>query len=222
MHPHPEQKDMTVAEALEVERPALQPMLAPFDGFHETQHAVTGTCLISFDRNRYSVAARAVRCAVQVRAYADRIVVRLGDEVVAEHPRYFGRDRTVYDPWHYLPVLARKPGALRNGAPFQGWDLPSALARLRRKLGSGDEADRRFVRVLAAVSSDGLEAVEAAIREALDAGAASDEVILNILSRRREPPPARPLDVVVDLKLKHPPLADCARYDTARGLNAAA
>src|SRR5665647_36420 len=204
MRPHPEQKDMTVAQALEVERPALQPMLAPFDGFHETQHAVTGTCLISFDRNRYSVAARAVRCAVQVRAYADRIVVRLGDEVIAEHPRFFGRDRTIYDPWHYLPVLVRKPGALRNGAPFQGWELPPALARLRRKLGGGDEADRRFVRVLAAVSSDGPEAVEAAIREALDAGAASDEVILNILSRHREPPPVRPLDVVVDLKLNHP------------------
>ena len=222
MRPHPEQKDMTVAQALEMERPALQPMLAPFDGFHETQHAVTGTCLISFDRNRYSVAARAVRCAVQVRAYADRIVVRLGDEVIAEHPRCFGRDRTIYDPWHYLPVLARKPGALRNGAPFQGWDLPPALARLRRKLGSGDEADRRFVRVLAAVSSDGLEAVEAASREALDASAASDEVILNILSRRREPPPVRPLDVVVDLKLNHPPIADCARYDTVRGFDAAA
>ena len=222
MRPHPEQKDMTVAQALVLERPALQPMLAPFDGFHETQHAVTGTCLISFDRNRYSVAARAVRRAVQVRAYADRIVVRLSDEVIAEHPRCFGRDRTIYDPWHYLPVLARKPGALRNGAPFQGWELPPALARLRRKLGSGDEADRRFVRVLAAISSDGLEAVEAASREALDAGAASDEVILNILSRRREPPPVRPLDVVVDLKLNHPPLADCARYDTVRGLDAAA
>lgn len=52
MHAHPEQKDMTVAQALEAERPALQPMLAPFDGFHETSHAVTGTCLISFDRNR--------------------------------------------------------------------------------------------------------------------------------------------------------------------------
>lgn len=48
---------MTVAEALAAERPALQPMLAPFDGFHETEHAVTGTCLISFDRNRYSVMA---------------------------------------------------------------------------------------------------------------------------------------------------------------------
>jgi transposase len=222
MQPHPEQRDMTVAEALAAERPALQPMLAPFDGFHETEHAVTGTCLISFDRNRYSVMSMATRRPVQVRAYADRIVVRYGDTVIAEHARHFGRDRTIYDPWHYLPVLAKKPGALRNGAPFQGWELPPALTRLRRKLGTGDEADRRFVRVLAAVSSDGLEAVEFAINEALDAGAASDEVILNILSRRREPPPVRSLDVVVDLKLKHPPIADCARYDTVRGLDAAA
>jgi hypothetical protein len=58
--------------------------------------------------------------------------------------------------------------------------------------------------------------------EALDAGAASDEVILNILSRRREPPPDQPLSVVVDLKLNHPPIADCARYDTPRGFDAAA
>ncbi|KPF50464.1 transposase [Novosphingobium sp. AAP1] len=217
MHPHPEQKDMTVAQVLEAERPALQPMLAPFDGFHETTHAVTGTCLISFDRNRYSVMAKAARCAVQVRAYADRIVVRMGDEVVAEDTRHFGRDRTIYDPWHYLPVLVHKPGALRNGAPFQDWVLPPALARLRRKLGSSDEADRRFVRVLAAISTDGLDAVEAAINEAFDTGAASDEVILNILPRRREPPPNQPLSVVVDLKLKHPPRADCAIYDTLKG-----
>ncbi|NIJ67273.1 transposase [Sphingomonas leidyi] len=219
---HPEQREMTVEEALAAERSALQPMLAPFDGFHESEHAVTGTCLISFDRNRYSVMAKAVRRAVQVRAYADRIIVRLGDEVVGEHRRFFGRDRMILDPWHYLPVLAKKPGALRNGIPFQGWDLPPALSRLRRKLGTGDEADRRFVRVLAAVLTDGLDAVEAAILEALDAGAASDEVILNILARHREPP--RPLTIVTpeDLALTHPPIADCARYDRLRGLHAAA
>tara|TARA_Y100001956_G_C3965591_1_gene118625 strand:- start:314 stop:529 length:216 start_codon:yes stop_codon:yes gene_type:complete len=70
--------------------------------------------------------------------------------------------------------------------------------------------------------TDGLEAVEAAIREALDSGAVSDEVILNILARYRDPPSARPLDVAADLKLSHPPIADCARYDTVRGLRAAA
>lgn len=221
-HPHPEQKEWTVAQAWNAERPALQPVLAPFDGFHENEHSVSGTCLISFDRNRYSVMAKAVRRTVQVRAYADRIVVRCQGEVVAEHPRFFGRDRTVYNPWHYLPVLVTKPGALRNGAPFQDWDLPPALARLRRKLGTGDEADRRFVRVLAAVLVDGLDLVEAAVREALAAGAVSDDVILNILARRREPP--RPLTIVTseDLELEHPPLADCGRYDQLRGLHAAA
>ena len=222
MQAHPEQKELTVGQALELERPALQPMLAPFDGFHETQHAVSGTCLISFDRNRYSVEAKAVRRAVQLRAYADRIVVRMGDEVIANHPRFFGRDRTIYDPWHYLPVLVKKPGALRNGAPFQDWDLPPALVRLRRKLGNDDDADRRFVRVLGAVLSDGLEAVESAVREALDIGAVSDEVILNILSRRREPPRTASITTSEDLALTHPPIANCARYDSLRGTHAAA
>ncbi|MCM3421331.1 IS21 family transposase [Sphingopyxis alaskensis] len=219
---HPEQGELTVAQALEIERSALQPMLGPFDGFNESEHAVTGTCLISFDRNRYSVLSTVARRTVQVRAYADRIVVRCGEEVVAEHPRYFGRNRTIYDPWHYLPVLARKPGALRNGAPFQDWDLPPALARLRRKLGHGDDADRRFVRVLSAVLTDGLEPVEAAVREALATGTASDDLILNILARRREPP--RPLTIITseDSALRYPPIADCARYDQLRTFDAAA
>jgi transposase len=221
-HPHPEQGEITLAQALDAERPSLQPVLSPFDGFHEAQHAVSGTCLVSFDRNRYSVMAKAAKRSVQVRAYADRIVVHSAGEVVAEHARCFGRGRTVYDPWHYLPVLARKPGALRNGAPFMNWALPAALSRLKTKLGRGDEADRRFVRVLAAVLVDGLDAVDDAVHEALDAGAASDEVILNILARRREPPPPEPITTSEALALRHPPIADCARYDLLRGSRAAA
>ena len=221
-HAHPERSDITVAEALEMERPALQPILAPFDGFHESEHAVTGTCLISFDRNRYSVMSTAARRTVQVRAYADRIVIRCGEEIVGEHERHFGRNRTIYDPWHYLPVLAHKPGALRNGAPFQDWDLPPALHRLRRRLGVGDEADRRFVRVLSAVLTDGLELVEAATREALATGTASDELILNILSRHSEPATPHSIVTSEDRMLRHPPVADCARYDLLRGYDAAA
>lgn len=218
---HPD-LDMTVAQALEAERPMLQPLPTPFDGFFESEHVASSTCLVSFDRNRYSVMAKAAHQTVQVRAYATRIVIRSDGSVIAEHERVFGRNQTITDAWHYLPILARKPGALRNGAPFQDWDLPPVLAQLRRKLGKGDDADRRFVRVLAAIPDDGLEVVEAAVAEALSAGTVSDEVILNILSRRREPRDAQTMDVVVNLKLKHPPIADCARYDTVRGLNAAA
>ena len=68
---------------------------------------------------------------MDVRAYADRIVIRQDGETVAEHPRSFGRGEIAYEPWHYVPILERKPGALRNGAPFKDWKLPDALGRLR-------------------------------------------------------------------------------------------
>ena len=219
---HPDLAGMTIAQAFALEQTSLRPLGPAFDGFFESDHVASSTCLVSFDRNRYSVMAKAGRQTVQVRAYATRIVIRLGDEVVAEHPRLFGRDQVHYDPWHYVPVLARKPGALRNGAPFIDWSLPPGLAALRKALGKGNDADRRFVRVLAQVPEEGLEAVEAAIREALEAGLGSDEVILNILSRRRLPPARPPASVLTNLRLAHPPKADCSRYDRARGVDAAA
>jgi Mu transposase, C-terminal domain len=79
-------------------------------------------------------AASAVGRPVEIRAYADRIELRPDGRVVGQHPRCFGRDQTVFDAWHYVPVLARKPGALRNGAPFKDWALPAGLQRIRRKL----------------------------------------------------------------------------------------
>ena len=70
------------------------------------------------------VSASAVGRPVEIHAYADQVVIRQDGRIVAEHQRSFGRGRTVYDPWHYVPVLARKPGALRNGAPFRDWGPP--------------------------------------------------------------------------------------------------
>ena len=102
-----------------------------------------------------------------MRVYAERIVVWCDGEIVAEHRRRFGRGQTAYDPWHYMPVLARKPGALRNGDPFRNWDLPPALAQIRRRLAGHDDGDRQFVDILTAVAEAGLDAVEAACAEAL-------------------------------------------------------
>ena len=153
---------------------------------------------------------------MQVRIFADRVVIRCDGRVAGEHPRQFGRDRTIYDPWHYLPVLVRKPGALRNGAPFQDWPLPGPIARMRRRLGRGDQADRQFVAILAAVLEDGLVAVEAACEEGLTAGVASADVVLNILARQREPTSAETIATPAGLGLNLPPAADCDRYDRLR------
>jgi hypothetical protein len=188
----------------------------PFDGFVEKAVRATTTCLIMADHNRYSVDARAAGRMVLVRSHAERIVVLLNDAVVADHPRQFRRDQIIYDPWHYLPVLVRKPGALRNGAPFKDWDLPSGLAQVRMKLKPHPDADRQFVKVLGAVLDHGLAAVEAACVEALDAGIASGDVILTVLARRRQPVAPPSVTTPDALRLKLEPVANCGRYDSIR------
>jgi len=214
---HPVQRDRTVMAVYEAEdRPALVASRPPFDGFHEVEAAASTTCLVRFDHNRYSVAARAAGRRVQLRAYADRIAVFLDGERVAEHARRFGRHQTVYDPWHYLPVLARKPGALRNGEPFRAWDLPDALGEVRRRLAAHPDGDRQFVAILSAVPEAGLEAVEGACAAALAAGLHSADAVLNLLARGREPEPPAPALTPASLTLGLAPAADCARYDGLR------
>lgn len=192
------------------------PYAGPFDGFHSVPASVAKTCTVRFDNNKYSVLATAVGRPVEVHAYAERIVIRQDGVIVGEHARVFGRGQTVYDPWHYVPVLARKPGALRNGAPFRDWVLPPALAAIRRKLKGSDDGDRQMVQILSCVAADGLPTVEAACREALDQGVHSAPVIINILARRKDVAPLPLLLTPASLHLTHAPVADCARYDSLR------
>ena len=215
-HRHVEQPERTIWEVFEEERGALVPYRGPFDGFHALPVSVAKTCLVRFDNNKYSVMSTAVGRPVDIHAYADRIVIRQDGAVVGEHARCFGRGETVYNPWHYVPVLARKPGALRNGAPFRDWPLPSAMERIRRRLKSMHDGDRQMVEILSAVLTDGIGAVDAACQEALDHGVCSSAVIINILTRRRDPAPAVTILTPDALRLRHEPQADCARYDSLR------
>jgi transposase len=215
-HRHPELTGQTIWEVFEAERPKLVPYAGRFDGFHAVPASVSKTCLVRFDNNKYSVTASAVGRPVEVHAYADRIVIRQDGRIVAEHPRSFDRGDTIYDPWHYVPVLARKPGALRNGAPFKDWVLPAAMERIRRKLAGADDGNRQMVDILTTVLTDGLPAVEAACAEAIAQGVHSADVVLNILARQRDPGPPATILTPAALTLRHAPIADCARYDNLR------
>ena len=115
-----------------------------------------------------------------------------------------------------MPVLARKPGALRNGAPFKDWVLPAAMERVRRKLAGADDGNRQMVDILTAVLTDGLPAVEVACAEAITHGVHSADVVLNILARQRDPGPPATILTPAALTLRHAPIADCARYDNLR------
>ncbi len=209
---HTEYGELTIAEMLEHEQPSLMPMVAPFDGYVETIGKVSSTCLVNVDRNRYSVPCEWVGQIVSVRLYPERIDFVAHDTVVASHLRAFERDKTRYDWQHYIPIIERKPGALRNGAPFA--DMPEPLQRLRTLLLKREGGDRLMARILATVPKSGLEAVLVAVELVLESGNPSPEHIENVLNRLKTAPV--PEAIETHLELAEAPMADAGRYDQLR------
>lgn len=212
---HPELKDKTVDQVFAEEKIKLMALpVSPFDGYQESVVRVSPQLLISFDRNRYSVNAMAVGKTVSLRAYANRIIVVMSGTVVAIHRRHFGRDKVIYDPWHYLSVLEKKPGALRDGAPFKQWDLPESMVEVRKALEERAGSDRQFVNILSVVSRYGLELVATACTQVIADKTISSDVVLSILSRTHDEPPPELLPLAEHLPLlKLIPVVDCCRYD---------
>jgi hypothetical protein len=143
-HAHPERPDRTIWEVFEGERPKLIPDRGGFDGFHALPASVSKTCQVRFDNNKYSVSDSAVGRPEDIHAYADRIVIRQDGRICggASAPLRARRDGL-----RSLALCAdsgAQDGALRNGAPFKDWVLPSALDRVRRRLASSLTATGRW------------------------------------------------------------------------------
>jgi transposase len=211
----------SVADVHASEVASLMPLGRPFDGFVEHTKRVSPTCLIHFERNRYSVPASFANRPVSLRIYPDRIVIAAEGQVLCEHGRIIERShhlpgRTVYDWRHYLAVIQRKPGALRNGAPFT--EMPDAFRRLQNHLLKRPGGDREMAEILALVLQHDEQAVLCAVELALEAGVPTKTHTLNILHRLTDgkAPPASPIDAPQALRLTREPVANVERYDGLR------
>lgn len=212
----------SVADVWSEEARQLMQLARPFDGFVEYAKRVSPTCLIHLDRNRYSVPASFASRPVSVRVYPERIVVVAEGQIVCEHTRVFARahDRksttTVFDWRHYLAVVQRKPGALRNGAPFA--ELPLAFRTLQQRMLKTPGGDREMVEILALVLQHDEEAVLTAVELALEAGAPTKTHILNLLHRLIDAKPmdTPPIQAPQALALTTEPQANVERYDALR------
>lgn len=209
---HPEYKGLSVAEMLEQERPEMMPMPQPFDGYIEQLARVSSTCLVNVARNRYSVPCEWAGHRVSVRLYPTQVAIVADDTIVARHERLTERHQIGFDWQHYIPLIARKPGALRNGAPFA--DMPAALLQLKRGLLRHRGGDRVMAQVLAAVPAAGLDAVLVAVEVVLESGVISIEHILNVIARLNDP--SLPASAETSLQLNELPLANTGRYDSLR------
>jgi hypothetical protein len=193
----------------------------PFDGFVEHSKPVSSTCLISFERTRYSVPATFANQRVSLRIYADRLVVVAEGKVICEHQRviersHHGRGRTIYDWRHYLAVIQRKPGALRNGAPFL--ELPDAFKRLQQHLLKRPGGDREMAEILALVLHHDEQAVLCAVEMAVSDDAPTKTHVLNLLHRLVDgkAPGVAKVEAPQALTLANEPRADVERYDALR------
>ena len=105
----------------------------------------------------------------------------------------YDRDDFVYDPIHYLPLLERKPGALDQAAPLQGWALPEEFGTLRRLLESrmGRRGKREYVQVLRLLETFSQQEVHAAVKEAIHLGSLSFDAVKHLVLCRLEGRPPR-------------------------------
>ena len=211
---HPVDKDRTIWEVFQEEQTTLIPTPSPFDGYSEKECRVSQTGLVGYDRNHYSVDCKLSGKTATVRASATRIQVVKDGVIMADHARIFERDKTVYDPWHYLDALEFKPGALRDGAPFKGWKLPASLLKIQKRLLSRPRGDKEFVDILNAARMHGVDITERACRQALADKTIRSEVVLNIIARELDPPPVDPVSTPEHLNLQEEPVANCNRYNS--------
>ena len=211
----------TIADVWAEEQASLMQLPVAFDGFIELSKRVSPTCLISFERNRYSVPASFANRPVSLRVYPDRLVVAAEGNLLCEHPRIIERShhrppRTVYDWRHFLAVIQRKPSALRNGAPFL--ELPPGFKQLQDHMLRKPGGDREMVDILALVLHHDEQAVLTAVELALADGVPAKTHVLNLLHRLVDGKDTGvpPLDTPQALNLNREPKANVQRYDGLR------
>ena len=158
---------------------------------------------------------------VSLRVYPERIVVAAEGQIICEHRRVIDRShdrpgQTIYDWRHYLAVVQRKPGALRNGAPFV--ELPDAFRTLQQHLLKKPGGDREMVDILALVLQHDEQAVLSAVEMALAASVPTKTHVLNLLHRLVDGKPSVPptIDAPQALTLTNEPKANVERYDALR------
>ncbi len=184
----------TIGHRMERDLDALLPLPpVAYDACERQSGRVISLSLVRYRTNDYSVPAAYGHRDVLVRGYVDEVVISCGSEVIARHPRSYDRDDFVYDPVHYLPLLERKPGALDQAAPLQGWALPDEFDTLQLLLESrmGRRGKREFVQVLRLLEAFSQQEVAAAVKDALRQGAISFDAVKHLVLCRLEGRPPR-------------------------------
>jgi len=173
-----DRQPLTIGEAWEIEKPYLLPLPAKdFECCVVDSVTLNGFGQVEFETNRYSVPAKDAYRNLVVKAYPFRVDVLYLNDVIASHPRCYGKKQDILDPLHYLPLLEQRPGAFDHAKPIRRWreSWPPAyerlLARLREQWPDG-KGVQEFVRILRLHEEHPADLILQAVEQALAYGCA--------------------------------------------------
>lgn len=208
--PCPGDSTLSVAEALEQERPRL--LQRPATAF-PTDEQVTvyarKTPYIRFDRNDYSIPHSKTRRPLTVVAAPRTVRLFDGQELIATHSRSYDKGQVIEDPSHVRALVESKRRArreraidrLERAAPLSR-DILQELAEHGHNLGSATQMLSQLL------DRHGAHELQAALAEAIKAGTLYPHAVRQILERRlneRGLPPPMPVRVENDIDVSVTP-----------------
>ena len=119
--------------------------------------------------------------------------VKKAEHASGVHPHSYGARDFVFDPRHYLALIANKPNTLAQAAPLQDWNLPGVFNHLRHVLDARMDVrgKRAFIQVLRLMEAIPKDVVAGAVTEAIRLGAIGFGAVKQIVLARVERRPAR-------------------------------
>jgi hypothetical protein len=110
--------------------------------------------------------------------------------LAAKHSRCWEREKTFFEPIHYLALLERKPGGFDYARPLEQWGLPECFSLLRRRLEalSSSSGTRDYIRVLRLLERASLAQLTSAVEYALDIDVIDADSIRTIIEHRQDEP----------------------------------
>jgi len=179
-------RDRCIGERFEEERGHLLPLPSyPMEACARLSSRVSSLLLVRFDCNDYSAPMEYAHHPVEIKGFVDRVEICHKDKVIAVHRRSYAKETCIFDPIHYLAVLERKPGALDQARPLDGWNLPACFGDLRRIIEAreGHRGTREYIQVLRLLEDFPMRDLKKAVKRVLGLSIPSaDAVKLTLLS----------------------------------------
>jgi len=178
-------KEMTIGAAWEAEKPKLMPLPRfPYRCCVSRPARANRLSLVIFDNHGYSVPVEYGFNKLTLYAYTWRIEIACGDRVIAAHRRRYGKEPDAMEIEHYLPLLARRPGAFPYAKPVRQWDMPEVYRVFYETLCRNHNGDgvREFIQVLLMGRQVGREMLERAMSRALAENRADSERIRQLIT----------------------------------------